>query len=143
MQEHRSIASSLIEISPRFFMTLPDLIRKTKPAIVSVLAVLLCLLTQKWIQVNLRNGSHLVLKHPFFPYFPIVLYMGYLYGMRIGTLTIATSAILLLVMFPGAIEDWRIGIPLHAILFFLSLRLIERCPNTGPGNDQNGTIKII
>lgn len=107
-------------------MTLPALIRTTKPAIVSVLAVLLCLLTQKWIQVNLRDGSHLVLKHPFFPYFPTVLYMGYLYGMRIGALTIATSAILLVVVFPGAIDDWRIGIPLYAILCFLSLRLIER-----------------
>jgi signal transduction histidine kinase len=107
-------------------MTLPDLIRKTKPAIVSILAVLLCLLIQKWLQGNLRDGHHLGLKHPFFPYFPTVLYMGYLYGMRIGALTIATSALLLVVLFPEAVEDWRIGIPLYVILCLLSLRLIER-----------------
>ena len=107
-------------------MTLPDLLRKSKPAFISILAVLLCYLFQHWTETHVQAAHHLVLKHPYFPYAPASLYLGYLYGMRIGLFIIAASLTVLVVSKPELSQEWMISGPIFAASCFLCIQIIER-----------------
>ncbi|NBS17049.1 MAG: sensor histidine kinase [Gammaproteobacteria bacterium] len=100
--------------------------RNALPAIISLLAICLCYGLQQWMQDSFRAGSHLALKHPFFPYAPMIIYLGYRYGLRIGLLAIATTLTMLIGLNPELIENWLVGGPLFVITCTLGLLLIER-----------------
>ena len=100
--------------------------RKAFPATISLLAIFLCFWVQQWMQDSFRAGPHLALNHPFFPYTPMIIYLGYCYGIRIGLLAIATSLILLMGLTPELIENWLVAGPLFVITCTLVLLIIER-----------------
>ena len=117
-------------------MAIVEELKKLHPIAVSILAVILCYEFKRWGQAYFFDGTHLIQKHPFFPYNPAVLLMGFLYGMRIGLFTTAISAALIVSTHLEQIDDWRITVPLYLLTCVLGLWVIVSLKNARE-NERN------
>lgn len=117
-------------------MTIIKYLKKLHPIVVSILAVILCYEFKRWGQAVFFDGTHLIQKHPFFPYNPATLLMGFLYGMRIGLFTTVISGALIVSTHLDQIDDWLITIPLYLLTCVLGLWIIVSLKNARE-NERN------
>ena len=109
-------------------MKIDDIIRESKPYLITAFIVGLCCTGQWWVHVFW--GNPVIERFPAFPYAPTLWILGYFFGLRVGLFALVLSLLFMVVFTPNFLElhplPAKIGVPVLIVIGLLAISAVKK-----------------